>query len=67
MCARTIFWYTPWRSSVTTCAELLFLHKNTVKYRINRIRELLGHPVDKVPELFSLYRSAALHRLTTSR
>ena len=55
------------KSSVTTCAELLFLHKNTVKYRINRIRELLGHPVDKVPELFALYRSAALHRLTTSR
>ena len=54
-------------SSVTSCAELLFLHKNTVKYRLNRIRELLRHPIDKMPELSYLYRSVALHRLTAHK
>lgn len=54
-------------SSVSACARLLFLHKNTVKYRLGRIRELLGHPLDKLPELFTLYRSAALNRLLASR
>lgn len=54
-------------SSVSACAERLFLHKNTVKYRLNRIRDLLGHPLNKVPELFSLYRSVALNRLLSSK
>lgn len=54
-------------SSVSACAELLFLHKNTVKYRLGRIRELLGRPLDKLPELFTLYRAVALSRLTVSR
>lgn len=52
---------------VSVCADLLFLHKNTVKYRLNRIRELLGHPLDKAPELFALYRSVALKRLLVSK
>lgn len=51
------------KSSVSTCAELLFLHKNTVKYRLGRIREFLGYPLDKAPELFALYRAVALNRL----
>lgn len=55
------------KSSVSSCAELLFLHKNTVKYRLNRIRELLGYPLDKAPELFTLYRAAALNRLAASK
>ena len=54
-------------SSVSVCSELLFLHKNTVKYRLNRIRELLGYSLNKVPELFSLYRSVALNRLLASK
>ncbi len=53
--------------NVSTCASLLFLHKNTVKYRISRIRELLGYPLDKAPELFALYRAAALNRLLISK
>lgn len=54
-------------SSVSTCADLLFLHKNTVKYRLSRIRELLGYPLSKMPELSSLYRSVALNRLLASK
>jgi DNA-binding PucR family transcriptional regulator len=54
-------------NSVSVCAELLFLHKNTVKYRLSRIRKLLGYSPDKIPELFSLYRAAALNRLLDSK
>ena len=53
-------------NSVTRCAELLFLHKNTVKYRLKRIREQLGYPLDKFPEVFPLYYAAALRRLMSS-
>ena len=52
--------------SVTRCAELLFVHKNTVKYRLGRIREYLGYPLDKFPEAFPLYYAIALRRLTHS-
>lgn len=53
-------------SSVTRCSEILFVHKNTVKYRLSRIRELLGYPINKLPEVFPLYYAAALVRLTDS-
>lgn len=55
------------KSSVSACAKLLFLHKNTVKYRLGRIRELLGYPLDKTPELFPLYRAVALNRLIAGK
>lgn len=50
-------------SSVSRCAELLFLHKNTIKYRLGRVSACLGHHVDKEPEKFYLYQAAALNRL----
>ena len=50
-------------SGVNYCAEHLFVHKNTIKYRLRRIGVLLGHPVDKEPEKFYLYRAAAIKRL----
>ena len=54
-------------SSVSSCAERLYLHKNTIKYRIGRIGSCLGHPVDKEPEKYNLYRAAAIHRLLEER
>lgn len=50
-------------SSVSRCAEQLFLHKNTIKYRLGRIGACLGHHVDKEPEKFYLYQAAVLNRL----
>lgn len=49
--------------SVTRTAELLHIHKNTVKYRIHRISSLLGYRMDKAPELFALYKACAVRRL----
>ena len=50
-------------SGVSRCAELLFLHKNTIKYRLGRIGACLGYNVNKEPEKFNLYKAAAIKRL----
>lgn len=50
-------------SSVTRTAEALYLHKNTIKYRLQRISDLLGFRLGKMPEAIDLYRSAAIYRL----
>lgn len=50
-------------SSITRTAEALFLHKNTIKYRLQRIGDLLGFRLGKMPETIELYRSAAIYRL----
>ena len=44
-------------------ADILFLHKNTIKYRIQRIGEILKYPVTKPPEVFQLYKAVAVQRL----
>lgn len=49
--------------SVTSTAQLLHFHKNTVKYRIRRISDLLCHRTDKMPELLGLYQACAVRRL----
>lgn len=43
--------------------QLLFLHKNTVKYRLNKIRATLNYELTQMPETYALYQAAALYRL----
>ncbi len=50
-------------SNVTRTAQALFLHINTIKYRLQRISDLLGYRLGKMPETIELYRSAAIYRL----
>ena len=50
-------------SSVTQTAEALHLHKNTVKYRIKIISDLLGYHPDRMPERMKLYQAAGVLRL----
>lgn len=50
-------------SSVTKTSELLFIHKNTVKYRIQRISNLLGFRPDQMPESLKIYQAVAVLRL----
>lgn len=50
-------------SSVTRTAQALYLHKNTIKYRLQRISDLLGFRLGKMPETMELYRGAAIYRL----
>ncbi|WP_312095981.1 PucR family transcriptional regulator [Niallia sp.] len=46
-------------------ADILYLHKNTIKYRIQRIAEILKYPVTKSPEIFQLYKAVAIYRMLT--
>lgn len=43
--------------------ERLFLHKNTVKYRINKIKQRIGYDISKMPGAYKLYLAVALYRL----
>lgn len=52
--------------SVTQTAKLLFLHKNTVKYRLQKISDCLGYRVGRMPESFPAYYATALERLLDS-
>ena len=52
--------------SVTQTAQALFVHKNTVKYRLQQLGARLGHPVAKFPEAFGLYTACAVERLLES-
>lgn len=49
--------------SITDTADILFVHPNTVKYRLRKINELLNYPVRKLPEIFWLYIAVATRRI----
>ncbi len=49
--------------SVSRTAQPLYVHPNTIKYRLRRLTDLLGRPVDRMPSSISLYRAVALKRL----
>ncbi len=44
-------------------AELLHTHRNTVLYRLNKMKKLLGKDFETMPFLFEIYQAAALLRL----
>lgn len=49
--------------SVTKTAEKMFLHKNTIKYRIGRIADQLGFIPGSFPETIPLFTACGLNRL----
>ena len=49
--------------SVTQTAQKLFLHKNTIKYRMQRIADRLGFVPGRFPETMPLLTACALNRL----
>ena len=53
--------------NIARTAALMFLHKNTIKYRIRCMSERLTYPVTKMPEVNSLYRACAIKRLLEYR
>ena len=48
---------------VTLTAEKMFLHKNTIKYRLQRIADRLGFVPGELPESIPLFTACALDRL----
>lgn len=51
------------KGSIERCAELLYIHKNTVKYRIKKISELLGTDITAYSEFYDVYMACMLYRL----
>ncbi len=49
--------------SVQKTADILFLHKNTVKYRLGQITKILGYRPQEMPFMNELYLAVALRRL----
>ncbi len=48
---------------VSDTAENLFVHVNTVKYRLKKVSEFIGCRVTDMPEMMELYKALALKRL----
>ena len=55
------------RLNVTRTADMMFLHKNTIKYRLQRIAERLGFVPGDLPESIPLFTACALDRLLRGR
>ena len=47
------------------CSELLFVHKNTVKYRIKKISELVGYEVTRFSESYECSLACMIYRLVS--
>ncbi|QQZ08997.1 PucR family transcriptional regulator [Heyndrickxia vini] len=48
------------------CGRLLFIHKNTVKYRIKKISDLIGSDVTVYSEFYDVYLACMIYRLINS-
>lgn len=51
------------QSHYAKAGDLLFVHMNTIKYRIKRINELIHYSVTRLPESLTYYRAIAIWRL----
>ncbi|WP_249436001.1 PucR family transcriptional regulator [Paenibacillus sp. Marseille-Q4541] len=51
------------KGSFDDCGKLLFVHKNTVKYRIKKISELIGYDVTVNSEFYDVYIACMIYRL----
>ena len=51
-------------SSMTETARLLYVHLNTVKYRLRQVQKLTGFSPTQLPGAYSLYITAAINRLS---
>lgn len=50
-------------SSVTAASEMLFVHKNTIKYRLHKAGDILGYHIGDMPNSQSLLYALAIRRL----
>ena len=57
-------YYLDTSSEVKKTAQLLFVHRNTVQYRLTKIKSLLRKDISNMPDCIDLYLAVALKRLT---
>ena len=53
--------------NIQACAELLFIHKNTVYYRLKKIQKYLGYDPFEMPVSANLMLELALYRLLAQK
>lgn len=51
------------KGNFDVCGKMLFVHKNTVKYRIKKISELIGYDVTVNSESYDVYMACMIYRL----
>ena len=51
-------------SNMAETARLLYVHLNTVKYRLRQVQELTGFSPTQLPGAYSLYIAAAINRIS---
>lgn len=51
-------------SNMSETAKLMYVHLNTVKYRLRQIQELTGMSPGQMPGSYSLYIAAAINRIS---
>lgn len=51
-------------SSMAETARLLYVHLNTVKYRLRQVQELTGFSPTQLPGAYSLYIASAINRIS---
>lgn len=44
-------------------AEFLYLHRNTIQYRLAKIKKLMGFDINKLPGSYDIYLAVSLHRI----
>ena len=67
---KTLFYYLIYGESQLTMAKNLYMHRNTINYRMNKIKELLNCQLDtfeeKVPYILSYYKSFGRKKIKTA-
>ncbi|MCF0131397.1 MAG: PucR family transcriptional regulator ligand-binding domain-containing protein [Pseudobutyrivibrio sp.] len=58
----TLFNYLKYDGSISKVSSVMYIHKNTIAYRMNKIRELLGTDIDSMQEKTNLYIACLIHR-----
>lgn len=55
--------FVKYNGSITKTSEELFIHKNTLQYRLNKLRELTGYDPRVISDMVVLYLAFTLYKL----
>ena len=50
-------------SDTKKTGELMFLHRNTIQYRLNKIKKILNYDITSMPEAYMVYRAIGIYRM----